>query len=759
MTSTKVLESRDLYTVGWIATLPIERAAATELLDEEHAKPLDFAQSVTDTNSYTWGRIGDHNIVIGSLPAGSYGTTSATATALPMLSSFPNIRFGLLVGIGAGIPRPDQDRDIRLGDVAVSQPKGRSGGVIQYDLRKAGLGQTSERRDFLNRPPEVLLKALANLQSDHERHGSKVAIILEEMVKRNPRLANLKDGYVHQGFVNDRLFEATYDHVSGADCQKCDPEKQIEREERDSTEPEIHYGTIASGNTLIKDAATRDMIEEVVGEECICFEMAAAGLMNIFPCLVIRGICDYADSHKNDRWQRYAAAIAAAFAKELIGYVPSEGLQKLQKVADILRTIEQVAGNVAKIRIHNERIADKIYLAKLPMAEGAAFDSHQDRNHEKCHQETRIDLLRQVNEWYQDPQGDFHDKQAGTANSSRFKDINGKHQVKFLHEIPEPVVEHDISVYLRYELNRIRDDYNKSVSEYRRLLIAPEGHPESAIEFYPDGWLSSKSSRSIRYAGSAKTPFPLFQDKTSPDAATGAVLRVLSWHPTSIKTLKFSPNTFSPDSKLLASGSSDETIKLWDISTRATLEILERHTRPITAVAFSPDGKVLASGSRDGSVRLWDVHTGKALRTLGEGVYEVYSVAFSPDGKLLAWGVADRTIRVWDLNTGVALQELDTDGSPEFSPDEPRVPKEKAILEALNGCRHRSSAIGFSSDSKIVVLVSSGNARAWAITLTIPSQIYSAARGSALLHLIEARGEYSDYQVGKHSQAPSWLDQ
>ncbi|KAF3224310.1 hypothetical protein TWF191_006092 [Orbilia oligospora] len=642
MTSTKVLESRDLYTVGWIATLPIERAAATELLDEEHAKPLDFAQSVTDTNSYTWGRIGDHNIVIGSLPAGSYGTTSATATALPMLSSFPNIRFGLLVGIGAGIPRPDQDRDIRLGDVAVSQPKGRSGGVIQYDLRKAGLGQTSERRDFLNRPPEVLLKALANLQSDHERHGSKVAIILEEMVKRNPRLANLKDGYVHQGFVNDRLFEATYDHVSGADCQKCDPEKQIEREERDSTEPEIHYGTIASGNTLIKDAATRDMIEEV-------------------------------------------------------------------KVADILRTIEQVAGNVAKIRIHNERIADKIYLAKLPMAEGAAFDSHQDRNHEKCHQETRIDLLRQVNEWYQDPQGDFHDKQAGTANSSRFKDINGKHQVKFLHEIPEPVVEHDISVYLRYELNRIRDDYNKSVSEYRRLLIAPEGHPESAIEFYPDGWLSSKSSRSIRYAGSAKTPFPLFQDKTSPDAATGAVLRVLSWHPTSIKTLKFSPNTFSPDSKLLASGSSDETIKLWDISTRATLEILERHTRPITAVAFSPDGKVLASGSRDGSVRLWDVHTGKALRTLGEGVYEVYSVAFSPDGKLLAWGVADRTIRVWDLNTGVALQELDTDGSPEFSPDEPRVPKEKAILEALNGCRHRSSAIGFSSDSKIVVLKPEAN--------------------------------------------------
>jgi nucleoside phosphorylase len=333
----KALESRDLYTVGWIAALPTERAAATEILDEEHAKPLDFAQPSTDTNSYTWGRIGDHNIVIASLPAGSYGTTSAATTALPMLSSFPHVRIGLLVGIGAGISRPDQDRDIRLGDIAVSQPQGRSGGVIQYDLRKVKSGQERERRDFLNRPPEVLLKALANLQADHERRGSKVSNFLEEMVTRNPSLAKRKDGYVHQGFANDRLFEATYNHVPGANCRNCLPEKQIQREERDSTKPEIHYGTVASGNTLIKDATTRDMIEEEMGEDCICFEMEAAGLMNNFPCLVIRGICDYADSHKNDRWQRYAAAAAAAFAKEFLGYVPSEELQKTRKATDILR--------------------------------------------------------------------------------------------------------------------------------------------------------------------------------------------------------------------------------------------------------------------------------------------------------------------------------------------------------------------------------------------------------------------------------------
>src|SRR5947207_9006353 len=127
MISPKVLESRDLYTVGWLAALPLERAAATAMLDEKHEKPLNFVQPHADMNSYTWGRIGEHNVVIASLATGIYGTTSAAVTALPMLSSFPQIRIGLLVGIGAGITRPEQGRDIRLGDIVVSQPHGRSG--------------------------------------------------------------------------------------------------------------------------------------------------------------------------------------------------------------------------------------------------------------------------------------------------------------------------------------------------------------------------------------------------------------------------------------------------------------------------------------------------------------------------------------------------------------------------------------------------------------------------------------------------------
>lgn len=327
MDSTKALESGDLYTVGWIAALPLERAAATAMLDERHEKPHDFVQPRNDPNSYTWGRIGEHNVVITSLAAGVYGETSAATTAMPMLSSFPQIRIGLLVGIGAGVASPGDDRDIRLGDIAVSQPTGNTGGVIQYDLIKMKPDGERESRAFLNRPPEVLLKALGRLQAEHELAPSKVPEYLERMVKDFPRMATMRHGYVHQGFENDHLFEAK------------DSTKEIQRMERDSTEPEIHYGTIASGNTLFKDAIHRDDIVQTVGDECICLEMEAAGLMNSFPCIVIRGICDYADSHKNDRWQRYAAATASAYAKEYLGYVPSYDLRQSEKATDILDAI------------------------------------------------------------------------------------------------------------------------------------------------------------------------------------------------------------------------------------------------------------------------------------------------------------------------------------------------------------------------------------------------------------------------------------
>jgi nucleoside phosphorylase len=339
MTSHNALDSPDSYTIGWIAALPIERAAAEAMLDEKHAAPTGFTRHQTDANVYTWGRLGEHNIVIAALASGDYGTTSAATTASSLLASLPSIRVGLMVGIGGGIARPEENLDIRLGDVIVSQPCRTTGGVCQYDLIKAKSDDKRERKGFLGRPPTVLLNALTSIQASHEQIDSEIPSFLRVMLEKYPKMgkrSKQNPGYTHQGFDNDRLFKASCEHVPGLDCQGCDTADEIQRDPRETTNPDIHYGTIASGNTLVKDAATRDRIAADLGNDCICFEMEAAGLMNHFPCLVIRGICDYADSHKDDRWQRYASATAAAYAKELLVYVPASEVQETKRALEVL---------------------------------------------------------------------------------------------------------------------------------------------------------------------------------------------------------------------------------------------------------------------------------------------------------------------------------------------------------------------------------------------------------------------------------------
>jgi len=111
------------FTVGWICALDIEAATAQAMLDREFGAPVSIHTG--DSNTYTLGKIGTHNVVIASLPAGSYGETSAAVVVTNMLASFPNIRFGLMVGIGGGIP--SKKDDIRLGDVVVSQPQETNG--------------------------------------------------------------------------------------------------------------------------------------------------------------------------------------------------------------------------------------------------------------------------------------------------------------------------------------------------------------------------------------------------------------------------------------------------------------------------------------------------------------------------------------------------------------------------------------------------------------------------------------------------------
>lgn len=99
----------------------------------------------------------------------------------------------------------------------------------------------------------------------------------------------------------------------------------------------VHYGLIASGNQVIKDSKYRDKLNKDLGGNVLCVEMEAAGIVNSFPCLVIRGICDYSDSHKNEAWQEHAAVVAAAYAKELLMFVQPIELRGERRIKDVLQ--------------------------------------------------------------------------------------------------------------------------------------------------------------------------------------------------------------------------------------------------------------------------------------------------------------------------------------------------------------------------------------------------------------------------------------
>ena len=182
----------------------------------------------------------------------------------------------------------------------------------------------------LNQPPTLLLQTLAQLRARHAMRPSKVPDFVNEAIKRNPMMEET-------GFIFPTESDCLY-------CSVCD--KNIEspaaacggfhtkRKQRKNNNPVVYYGVIASGNQVVRDAVIRDRLRDEFNAFCV--EMEAAGLMNEFPCLVIRGICDYADLHKNDAWHPYAAMTAAAYAKELLTHISPAKANQEQPIKDVL---------------------------------------------------------------------------------------------------------------------------------------------------------------------------------------------------------------------------------------------------------------------------------------------------------------------------------------------------------------------------------------------------------------------------------------
>jgi len=259
-----------------------------------------------------------------------------------------------VVGICSGVPFGSERADIVLGDVVISDM------IVQYDFGRRFADKFVRKNTFLDdlgRPNMEIRSFLAKLKG---RYGRKN--LQYKMCKYLDVLSReLGEEATYPGATQDKLFDPTYRHKhqtpshcatcaaceqrsdpvceiainSSCDQLSCDQGKLILRSRLSKIQaetmsndqylhrPVIHFGLVASGDTMMRSGEDRDEI--AVKEKAIAFEMEGAGVWDNFPCVIIKGVCDYADSHMSKRWQDYAAATAAACMKGFLDNWTSAG--------------------------------------------------------------------------------------------------------------------------------------------------------------------------------------------------------------------------------------------------------------------------------------------------------------------------------------------------------------------------------------------------------------------------------------------------
>ncbi|KAJ5116703.1 hypothetical protein N7456_001051 [Penicillium angulare] len=327
--------SRDDFQIVIICALQIEANAVQELFDQswDEQGVYQFGKQPKDTNSYSAGKIGNHNVVLAHQPR--MGKATAANLASGCLMSFTQIKLALLVGICGGVPAPHGNEEILLGDVVFSK------GIVQYDFGRRypdKFLRKSTVDDQLGRPDREISSLLSRLETTIQRINmeTKIAGYLDN-------LESSTYGYrqvLYPGEQHDKLFDPEYIHkhheltnlkscevcineacdvAMDASCKElhCDVQYLINRSRKNQkNRPFVHFGLIASGDTVLKSGLDRDNIAKET--KVIAFEMEGSGVWDTMPCVVIKGVCDYADSHKNKLWQEYAARTAAAAGKAFL---------------------------------------------------------------------------------------------------------------------------------------------------------------------------------------------------------------------------------------------------------------------------------------------------------------------------------------------------------------------------------------------------------------------------------------------------------
>ncbi|GKU08156.1 unnamed protein product, partial [Fusarium langsethiae] len=308
------------FEIAVICALTLEADAIEALFDhhwDDDGPPFDKESG--DPNAYSTGVIGRFNVVLAYMPG--MGKVNAATVASNCGKSFPGIKLALVVGICGVVPFGPSNDEIVLGDVIISN------GVIQYDFGRQ-LPDHFVRKDTLSdvpgRPNLEIRGVLAKLKGLRHRRQLSAKIVDYLDVLRQDRDLHAE----YPGSTKDRLFEASYRHTDDQkSCEQlgCNGEL-VSRSRLAIAEvypaPAIHFGLMASGDAVMKSSEDRDRI--AAAEGIIAFEMEGAGVWDSFPCIIIKGACDYADSHKSKVWQRYAAATAKACAKAFLSFwVPS----------------------------------------------------------------------------------------------------------------------------------------------------------------------------------------------------------------------------------------------------------------------------------------------------------------------------------------------------------------------------------------------------------------------------------------------------
>ncbi|KAH8435418.1 5'-methylthioadenosine/S-adenosylhomocysteine nucleosidase family protein [Aspergillus melleus] len=294
----------NLYTIAWIAPLEIEAQAALHMLDKIHAG--GFPVGPGDDYVFHAGEICGHNVVIATFATVQpYGTSSVTSLASYIRKHFPNLWFGLLVGVAAGLPNltSSPPRDIRLGDILVAQPVAESPAIIPYGLgkQKGGMGfELLPSGHSLPQAERIVRSTIAKIKAVNQD--------TEAVLGYYKMMADTTTKFPDPGQENDTL------------CLPGDNIPVRRERRRDTERIRVWYGPLGSGDKLLKSSRDRDELRDRYN--LIGLETEAAGVMNEIPVGNIRGVCDYGNEQKNKDWQPFAAVMAAAFTKVVLSEIP-----------------------------------------------------------------------------------------------------------------------------------------------------------------------------------------------------------------------------------------------------------------------------------------------------------------------------------------------------------------------------------------------------------------------------------------------------